>query len=452
MRGLHQNLAGWGNLPVQAACVYRAHRWGDAAEAIRQAGERGLIARGLGRSYGDAALNDGGAVLLSTRLDRMLAFDGETGVVECEGGVSLGALLRVFVPRGWFPPVTPGTKHVTVGGAIAADVHGKNHHRDGSFAAHVLDLRLLTGTGRILVCSREAHADAFWATLGGMGLTGVILSARIRLRRIQSSFVLVDQTRCADLDAALEQFEKRDRFYQYSVAWIDCLARGRSLGRTVLMHGNHAPPERLALAQRAAPLALRERRSRNVPFFAPAFLLNRWSVGAFNAAYYAAHPAREAQPCHYEPYFYPLDALGSWNRIYGRRGFIQYQVAFEPAHSRTGLIALLETIAASGRTPFLAVLKAFGPASGGMLSFPRPGYTLALDLPNRGPDLAQFVAELNRATLSHGGRVYLAKDALLDAASFARMYPDADRFRAVQRRLDPAQRFSSSLARRIGLI
>jgi decaprenylphospho-beta-D-ribofuranose 2-oxidase len=450
-RGLGQTLAGWGNLPVQGTRVYRAHRWADAAETIRQAGAHGVIARGLGRSYGDAALNDGGSVLLGTRLDRLLAFDADTGVVECESGVSFGDLLRVFVPRGYFPPVTPGTKHVTMGGAIAADVHGKNHHRDGSFAAHLLDLRLLTASGEILTCSRAEHADAFWATCGGMGLTGMIMSARIRLRPVQSSFLLVDRTRCADLDQALEQFEKCDRFHQYSVAWIDCLARGRSLGRTVLMHANHAAPDQLPSAQRAAPLAWRKRRSRNVPVFAPGFMLNRWSVGAFNAVYYAAHPAREAHLCHFEPFFYPLDALGSWNRIYGRRGFIQYQVAFEPAHSRAGLIAVLDAIAASGRTPFLAVLKAFGQASGGMLSFPRAGYTLALDIPNHGTGLAKFAGSLNRVTLAHGGRVYLAKDAFLDAESFASMYPDADGFRAVKRRLDPSQRFSSSLARRIGL-
>lgn len=444
-------LSGWGNLPRQRASVYRAHRWRDVAEVVAKADGRGLIARGLGRSYGDAALNEDGAVLLLTRLDRLLAFDADAGVVECEGGVTLATLLEVFVPRGFFLPVTPGTRHVTVGGAIAADVHGKNHHRDGSLATFVLDLRVLVGSGDVLDCSRSRNSDLFWATVGGMGLTGVILSARLRLRAVRTSYMRVNYRRCADLDAVLEQFERSDRGCQYSVAWIDCMARGRALGRTVHMQADHAAPDDLPPAQRTMPLAPGRARQRNVPFHAPGFVLNPVCVRLFNAAYYARHPDRDAWLCHYAPFFYPLDALGNWNRIYGRRGFTQYQVAFEPAHSRAGLVALLEAIADSGRASFLAVLKSFGAPSGGLLSFPVNGHTLALDLPNRGSGLAQFIARLNRITLAHGGRVYLAKDAFLDAASFRAMYPAAADFLAVKRRVDPLGRFTSSLGRRIGL-
>jgi decaprenylphospho-beta-D-ribofuranose 2-oxidase len=451
-RCVRQRLSGWGNLPVHEASVYRAHRWHDAIDVVAQAcSGRGVIARGLGRSYGDAALNDAGAVLLLTRLDRLLAFDADAGVVECEGGVSLGDLLEVFVPRGWFLPVTPGTKHVTVGGAIAADVHGKNHHRDGSFAAFVLDLRLLTGAAEVVTCSREANQELFWATLGGMGLTGVVLSARLRLRAVRTGYMRVDTVRCASLDEVLQQFEESDRSWPYSVAWIDCMARGRSLGRTILMRADHAAPDELDASRRSAALQVRGAKQRNVPLFAPGALLNPFSVRLFNAGYYALHPARHGQLCHYEPFFYPLDALGHWNRIYGRSGFIQYQVAFPSHSSRVGLIALLEAISKSGRASFLAVLKSFGAPSGGLLSFPLFGHTLALDIPNRGSNFAQFVAGLNRITLAHGGRVYLAKDAFLDPDSFSSMYPAAARFRAVKQQSDPRARFSSSLSRRLGL-
>jgi decaprenylphospho-beta-D-ribofuranose 2-oxidase len=451
LRASEQTLSGWGNLRRERASVYRAHRWADVCEVVAKAGSRGVIARGLGRSYGDAALNEDGTVLLLTRLDRLLAFDADSGVVECESGVSLATLLEVFVPRGFFLPVTPGTKHVTVGGAIATDVHGKNHHRDGSIAAFVLDLRLVTGSGKIVYCSRHENSEVFWATLGGMGLTGVILSARLRLRAVPTSYMRVDCRRCPDLDGVLTQFEQRDRGCQYSVAWIDCMARGRTLGRSVLMQADHAALDELPPAQRSTPLRPARASQRNVPFHAPGFALNPLTVRLFNAAYYARHPDREGQLCHYEPFFYPLDVLGNWNRIYGRRGFTQYQVVFEPKRSRAGLVALLETIASSGRASFLAVLKSFGAPSGGLLSFPTNGHTLALDIPNRGAGFAQFIGRLNHITLQHGGRVYLAKDAFLDAPSFRSMYPAAQRFIAVKRAVDARGCFTSSLARRIEL-
>jgi FAD/FMN-containing dehydrogenase len=451
-RPVQQTLSGWGNFPREPAGVYRAHRWRDAVEVLANAPPRGVAVRGLGRSYGDAALNADGAILLTERLDRLLGFDPASGVLECESGVTFATLLEVFVPRGWFLPVTPGTRHVTVGGAIAADVHGKNHHRDGSLGMFVLDLRLLTGTGDVIDCSREANAEAFWATIGGMGLTGVILSARLRLRPITTSYMRVDTVRVGHLDAALERFEKNDPCYDYSVAWIDCTARGPALGRAVLMHAGHAQAGELGRDEAARPLvAQAPRRARTVPRFTPGGLLNAHTVQLFNALYYARHPSREGRLCHFDAFFYPLDALAHWNRIYGPRGFIQYQVAFDVARSREGLVALLEAISRSGRASFLAVLKAFGRGSQGLLSFPRSGYTLALDIPHGGEDFGQFVAQLDRITLEHGGRVYLAKDACLDAESFTLMYPAAKRFREVKRRLDPLGRLSSSLARRVGL-
>jgi decaprenylphospho-beta-D-ribofuranose 2-oxidase len=452
MRFAEQRLSGWGNYPVQAARVFRPRRWAEALEVIAQTNGTGVLARGLGRSYGDAALNEGGNVLLSGGFDHFLSFDEATGVVECESGVTFADLLDVFLPRGFFPPVTPGTKHVTIGGAIAADVHGKNHHRDGSIAFAVEDFRLATGTGEIIACSREQNADAFWATIGGMGLTGVILSARIRLKRVSSAYMIVDEERVKDLDAALERFAATDGQYQYSVAWIDCLASGASLGRTVIMQGSHAEPEQLSTTQRTAPFARERGRKLVAPFFAPGFILGPASVRLLNNAYYRSHPSRGGVVCHCERFFYPLDAVANWNRIYGKRGFVQYQVAFESATSRQGLIELLEHVAKSRRASFLAVLKAFGQADEGFISFARPGYTLSLDIANTGPELVALARTLDAIALKHGGRVYLAKDACLSAESFAAMYPGAAQFKAVKQRLDPSGRFSSSLARRVGLV
>jgi decaprenylphospho-beta-D-ribofuranose 2-oxidase len=437
-----ERLSGWGRHPVQECRVLRPEKVSELGEVMGSAPEGGVVSRGLGRAYGDAALNQGGHVVSHLRLDRILAFDEEAGVVECEGGVTLADLVEVFLPRGWFLPVVPGTRHVTVGGAIAADVHGKNHHRDGTFGRFVDELRLLTPGRGMLACSREREPDAFRATLGGMGLTGAIVSARLRLMRVESPFVSVDYSPTRDLDDALARFGESDAGHRYSVAWIDALAKGRSLGRGVLMQGDHAPS--------SAPSGRTSRRgSRSLPFDLPGAALNRFTVGAFNRLYRATHGERTGAVEPLERFFWPLDAVGDWNRAYGRRGFVQYQLVV-PLDRADALAAVLRRAAESGRASFLAVLKRFGPAGEGILSFPMAGWTLSLDFPVAA-GLAEMLGEMDRTVADAGGRVYLAKDAMLDAATFARMYPAAGAFRAVRRTLDPAGVLTSSLARRVGL-
>jgi decaprenylphospho-beta-D-ribofuranose 2-oxidase len=447
--GIERSLSGWSYYDRQTCRIYRPEKIADLARTVAAAGERTLISRGLGRSYNDAALNAGGAVVLSERLKRLLAFDARTGELQCEAGVSIGEIIEFGLPRGWFPAVTPGTKFVTVGGAIAADVHGKNHHRDGSFASCVREFRLLAASGETLTCSRMENAEVFWATLGGMGLTGAVLDAKLALRAVSSAYLTVDYRRAPNLDAALEEFAARDRDYAYSVAWIDGLARGKSLGRSVLMRGRHSAAAELPRPLADRPLVCRPRPRASVPCYLPGGLLNSWTVRAFNALYYRRQYDRQAL-AHYDTFFYPLDGVSHWNRLYGRRGFAQYQAAFPEATGRQGVAALLEKLSSCKAASFLAVLKTFGAGNEGLLSFPVKGHTLALDLPHSGR-LPALMNELDEIVLAHGGRVYLAKNPRLSRSAFERMYPEAERFRRVLDRLDPDERFASSLSRRLGL-
>ena len=451
LRVAPRKLGAWSNFPVQDCFAVRPEKLSDLRAIPTTGTLPDYISRGMGSGYGDAALNAGSGVILHERLGRLLDFDPATGVVTAEGGACFADLIKVFLPRGWFLPVSPGTKYVSVGGAIAADVHGKNHHADGSFGRYVLDFELLTGTGQVLHCSREENADVFFATLGGMGLTGAILSARVRLRKVESGYVAVKYQRAQNLDDALALFASGDRDHRFSVAWIDCLSSGKSFGRSVLMRGDHAPAARLTGRAADAPLAPPAKRRTGVPFFMPSFVLNQWSVKAFNAAFYKRHYDRDAL-VDYDSYFYPLDSVANWNRMYGRRGYLQYQVVLPHATARAGLVQLLERLVASRRASFLAVLKAMGPESGGLLSFPKPGYTLALDLPYSGPDVLQYLRGLDDVLLEHGGRVYLAKDTCTKPESFARMYPRLGEFRDVKRRIDPHDRFASSQAKRLGIV
>ena len=445
-----QSLSGWGRFPVQACNVFRPEKRSEIVAVLASGSQTSYLPRGLGRSYGDAALNEKAGVIWQVLLNRFLSFDSSSGILECESGVSLAEIIQYFLPRGWFLPVTPGTKFVTVGGAIAADIHGKNHHKDGSFSSFTIDFRLLTPTGDILLCSPGENAEVFWATVGGMGLTGIILSARLRLRRVDSAYVFVDFHKAPNLDDALATMDATDERYDYSVAWMDGLATGTSLGRSVLMRGNHA---------RAAELPGRAGKGLTTPTAPrwnllldfPSWALNQLTVKAFNTAYYAVHRTAGRQLVSFEKFFYPLDAVNNWNRMYGKRGFVQYQIALPPESGRAGLGAILGRLARSGRVSFLAVLKRFGGGGPGLLSFPTRGYTLALDIPvARG--LIPFLHELDRMTLDHGGRIYLAKDALVRARDFAAMYPKLESFRAIQRKLDPQRLLSSSMARRLGLV
>jgi len=443
-------LSGWGRFPVEECRVFRPERTASIAEILESGGEPTYIARGVGRSYGDASLNGGAGVISFERLNRFLDFDAETGVLDAEAGATLAEILEIFLPRGFFLPVTPGTKFVTLGGAIAHDVHGKNHHRVGSISNFVESFRLQTPGGEILECSPRKNADIFDATVGGAGLTGFLRSARLRLVPVETAHVLVDFQKCPDLESAVAAMDESDHLYEYSVAWIDCLARGSALGRSVLMRAN--PAKRTDLRNGARdPLALPRRGGRVLPFDFPGGLLNPWTVGAFNTLFYAVHRTAPRQLADIDKFFYPLDSIKHWNRMYGGRGFVQYQVAFPPETGRAALANLLDRVSASGRASFLGVLKRFGAASRGLLSFPFPGYTLALDIPVSN-GLVDFLRDLDRLVLDHGGRLYLAKDAATTASTFAAMYPRLREFREIKARLDPENKLSSSQARRLGIV
>jgi FAD/FMN-containing dehydrogenase len=433
-------LSGWGRYP-RVECERETLRdLSDAGGAL--AAHVSLIARGNGRSYGDASLNPDG-VLDMRGCDRIRAFDPETGAITCEAGLMLADLLDFAVPRGFFPPVTPGTKFVTIGGMIAADVHGKNHHGAGTFGRHVSGLELLCADGEIRRCDPSENGDLFKATVGGMGLTGIILSATFRMSRIETPFIRQETLRAADLAEAMSIFEDSGG-WTYTVGWIDCLAKGKALGRALVYRGEHA-----TAAEVPAGTALPRRRKSRVPLDFPNWALNRWSVSAFNALYYRrGKPGTEIVD--YDAYFYPLDAILDWNRIYGRAGFVQYQCVLPKDASQAALSALLSRIAAAGRGSFLAVLKLFGPAGQGLLSFPMEGYTLALDFP---ADSGTFslLLELDAIVAAHGGRIYLAKDARSGPDMLRRGYPNLDRFLAVRRDVDPMGKFTSLQSQRLGL-
>jgi decaprenylphospho-beta-D-ribofuranose 2-oxidase len=445
-----QQLSGWGRFPTTRTQLARPEQLHALPELVR--GHRHVIARGLGRSYGDAAVSEDGITLLLERLNRFLSFDPETGEACCEAGVTIEDLLNHLLPRGFFPPVTPGTKYVTLGGALAADVHGKNHHKDGSFSRHVQWFNLLTAGGEIVRCSRGERPDLFWATLGGMGLTGIITDVSFRMKRVKSGYVAVDYEQAPDIDTVLERFESTDQHYTHSVAWIDCLTRGPHLGRSILMRGNWAEVERLPHPLAEQPLSIRSGKPVSVPFDAPRFLLNPLSVRLFNSVFYHRHRTSPGVLVPYEPFFYPLDRIRHWNRLYGSRGFLQYQCVLPFAGGREGMIRMLELLSSEGHASFLAVLKRFGDVEPEqLLSFPRPGYTLAVDLPRNGDRQDTLLENLDRVVLEAGGRVYLAKDARLGAESFRAMYPELPRWLEIKRQIDPERRFTSSLSDRLGL-
>jgi decaprenylphospho-beta-D-ribofuranose 2-oxidase len=450
--GSRRLLTGWGGTSPSAAVVHEGRDVDDLVKAASQAPPRGLVARGLGRSYNDAAQNAGGLVLDATAHDRFHAFDEAAGIVRVAAGASIGDLLDVGVPRGWFPPVTPGTRHVTVGGAVAADVHGKNHHADGSFARFVDSLRMWTPAEGVVEVGPDRDPDAFWATCGGMGLTGVVLDVTLRMKPVETSAMVVDTDRVPDLDAALALMEQEDDAYTYSVAWIDCQAGGRSIGRSVLTRGRHATVGDLPSAGRRDPFAIRRPPAVPAPPWVPSGLVNRLSVRAFNELWFRKAPVRErARLQHHTGFFYPLDLVEGWNRMYGRRGFIQYQLVV-PFGEEDSLRDALEMLAASHTGSFLGVLKRFGPANPGHLSFPVPGWTLALDFAVGPPRLRALLDDLDQAVADAGGRCYLAKDGRASPAMIPRWYPRLEEWRAVQRRLDPAGVLRSDLARRLDLL
>lgn len=441
---------GWGRTAPTRARVLRPTDADEVAAALADVDGRGVVARGLGRSYGDCAQNAGGHVLDMTALDRVERIDLERGTITVGAGASLDKLMRLLVPLGWFVPVSPGTREVTVGGAIASDIHGKNHHRDGSFGMHVDAFTLQTPASERREVDREHAPDVFAATAGGMGLTGVITRATVKLIPVETSRIRVDTERTRGLDDLLERMERRDDEYRYSVAWVDCLARGASLGRGVLTRGDHATRDELREEDRADPLSYSPRTRLTTPWTPPG-VLNRVSGKAFNGLWYRHAPRGERGAI--EPlaaFFHPLDGVRSWNKLYGPRGFLQYQ-AVVPFGAEDALRTMLERLSSAGTASFLAVLKRFGEQQG-LLSFPMPGWTLTLDIPASVPGLRLLLDGLDELVVSVGGRVYLAKDSRLRADLVEAMYPRLSEWREIQHRLDPHGSMRSDLARRLPLL
>ena len=427
----------WGRYPRLAQNVVRMS---DRHAPLQLPAEGSVLPYGLGRSYGDSCLNGGGTLIATRGLDSFISFDRESGEIVCEAGVSLAEIIEVALPHGWFLPVTPGTKFVTLGGVIANDVHGKNHHREGTFGRHVRSFELLRSDGTRLVCSPEENTDYFAATIGGLGLTGLVTMATLQLKRVASAFLGGESIKFGGLDEFFELSAESAASHEYVVSWIDCLGSGETLGRGHFLRANILPAEDAAgrKPRKALPLA--------VPVMPPVSLVNRLTLKAFNAAYYNRQvPRRVERVWGIDSFHYPLDAIANWNRIYGPRGFLQYQVVVPTADQRDVSGVLLEEIARSGQGSFLVVLKVFGgQPSPGLLSFPMPGTTLALDFPILGDETFKLLDRLDAIVMEARGRVYPAKDARMSPASFARGYPGLETFRKF---VDP--RMSSSFSRRV---
>ncbi len=430
---------GWGRYPVIKAEIDTPKVISEVGESLRVAPGSSILARGLGRSYGDSSLND--RVIDAQYLKYLISFDQASGLLTCQAGVSLAEILRVFVPKGWFLPVTPGTRFVTLGGAVASDVHGKNHHVSGCFCEHVESLEIQVSPDLIVTCSRTSHPELFIATCGGMGLTGVILTVTLRLKPITSDFMEQKTFKAQNLGRALELFEA-NRESTYSVAWIDCVATGSALGRSLVMTGEHAAGHRLSS---------KSNKSLSVPVDMPSQLLNSFSVSLFNSIYYnRIMGSMVRQQVHYESFFYPLDGVLHWNRLYGKNGFTQYQFVIPKSAGLQGMRMILGEIAKSGKGSFLAVLKVFGKENRNLLSFPMEGYTLALDFKIEN-DLFPLLDRLDAMVLELGGRLYLTKDARMKEKTFSEGYARIAQFQSVREKYGVKGLFASHQSRRLGL-
>lgn len=426
----------WGGYPSGAP--RKVVQFGWACDPLPP--DRPLLAYGLGRSYGDSCLNEGGVILDTSALTHVYSFDRERGTLRAEAGMPLPAVLDLIVPEKWFLPVTPGTKFITLGGAVANDVHGKNHHHDGTFGRHVRAFELLRSNGERFVCSSTEHPELFAATIGGLGLTGLITWVEIQLKRIETPWIRMQAIRFHSLHEFFVLSEAA-KDQAYSASWLDTTARGSSFGRGVFLQGNHATAE-----EAAGRRSTRHTATIRIPWNAPKWLLNRFTIRAFNTLYYHG-PMHHAAPhiVHYDPFFYPLDAVHDWNRLYGRRGFLQYQCVIPPDHAEEGMTQILHAGLERGLASFLSVLKVFGDQpSPGMLSFPRPGTTLAMDVPFEGQKTLDALNHLDTIVHAFGGRLYPAKDARMSATSFQKDYPE---WRTFTQYIDPA--FSSSFWRRV---
>lgn len=421
----------WGNYPKIVDSKAYCLEWRN--ELLPTNSEGNYLAFGRGRSYGDVCLNEKGMLLDTCRLNHFISFDDSTGILECESGVTLSDILEFSVPRGWFLPVVPGTKYITLGGAIANDVHGKNHHFAGTFGKHVMSFELLRSDNSKLLCSYNENGELFSATIGGLGLTGLILSAKIQLKSVKSPWLQVNTTAFNSLEDFFKLSAESNQ-HEYTVAWLDCLASGKNFGRGIFMSADHIEHN----------LQVQRKKNITLPFYLPGFLLNKLSISSFNNFYYRRKKSQTGQAIqHYNSYFFPLDSIQNWNRIYGKRGFLQYQCLL-PNENKDQIQEILELIVKSGAGSFLSVLKTFGEvASPGMLSYPMPGVTLALDFPFKGKETLELFDNLDEIVVKNKGRVYPAKDATMSSHSFKTFYPHWDQFINY---MDP--QFSSNFFRR----
>lgn len=442
---MNRNITNWGKYPERSVDWWAPTH---VESLVHFPGSAGWIARGMGRCYGDSALAE--HVLSTLQLRHFLDFNPENGLLVCEAGVTFDAILKTFVPQGFFLPVTPGTKFVTAGGALASDVHGKNHHVAGTFSDHVVWFDLQVADGRVLRCSRTENQQLFQLTCGGMGLTGLILRLAFYLKPVPSAYIRQTTLAARNLQEVMDLFEVHQACTN-SVAWIDCLQKGKSLGRSLLMLGEFAAPDQLTTSQAKTPFAVHAPPKWTVPFDFPSFVLNPFSVKAFNFLFYHKQFSKQSiQTLHYEPFYYPLDAIHHWNRIYGKNGFTQYQFVLPKAASREGLTEILSRIGQRNMGSFLSVLKLFGPQDPQYLRFPMEGYTLALDFKIT-PGLWSFLDELDQLVLAYGGRLYLTKDVRMSADFFHQTYPQVEDFKTALRTWDPQQKFSSEQSKRLGI-
>ncbi|MDO6435073.1 FAD-binding oxidoreductase [Flavitalea sp. BT771] len=441
---MKKEIANWGNYPVMQSDERNFTQLEDIRQFLPQAGP--FIPRGNGRCYGDASL--AGTTINTTRFDKILSFDTSNGILECQSGITLDQVLEVIVPKGWFLPVTPGTKFITIGGAVASDVHGKNHHVDGCFSHHVEEMDLLLADGALITCGPSLHTDLFEATCGGMGLTGLITRVRFRLKKVETSYIRQKQVKAANLEEIISLFEKY-KDYTYSVAWIDCLKKGKGFGRSILILGEHATISDLSPKQKDQPLQLPKKKQITFPFNLPSWILNSFTVKAFNFLYYGKNFKKEINnTVSYEPFFYPLDAILHWNRGYGKKGFIQYQFVV-PMEAKQGLIEILQRISDKGLGSFLAVLKVFGKQES-LIGFPMEGYTLALDIPVR-KGLFETLDELDRIVLQYGGRLYMSKDARMKPEVLRAGYQHLPQFLSIVRKYNPDGKIRSVQSDRLTL-
>ena len=444
-----QLLTGWGRTSPSLAKVVPVSTVEEVQKCIEESGPRGVLARGLGRSYGDAA-QSGGASVIDLQQMSSISLNASTGAVTVGTGVSFHDLLLATVPAGFFVPVSPGTRMVTIGGAIAADVHGKNHHVEGSFGNHVQEIKLVNGLGELRALNPDdaQSQEQFWATVGGMGLTGVMTEATFKMIPISSSLISVDTERCADLDEVMARMIESDSQYRYSVAWIDSVSAS---GRGVITRGDHATRDQLPEHKRATALAYGPKALAKTPGFIPSGLLNKFTVRAFNEVWYRKAPKHEQgalQPI--SEFFHPLDFVADWNRVYGPAGFVQYQFVV-PDEAGEVIGTALRKLQSIGAPSFLTVLKRFGTANPAPLSFPQAGWTLAADVPAGIPGLAAALDELDELVANAGGRLYLAKDSRQSPEMFARTYPRLKQWQRTRDQMDPKGIFKSDLARRLSL-